>query len=105
MQTHREPAATVAARIPVALLALAIVVSALHASCTAGPSDAVATEDLVVDAGDDGGVAIVQVVADAGIGSPQDASGDSPSMDSPEDRSDGMSYGDGYGAPPADAGE
>jgi hypothetical protein len=102
MQRHRESAATFAARVPVALLALTIATSALHASCTSDTEGTVATVGVEVDAGDDGGSRSDagpggaqepgRVPADASVGFPSD------SMDSPDDRSDGMSYGDGYGA-------
>jgi hypothetical protein len=88
MFARREPnVAALLARVPVAVLGVAIASSALQASC---------------DASSGGGT-----WEDAFDGADADASGvdatsiDSPSDDSPEDRADGMSYGDGYG--PTDA--
>jgi hypothetical protein len=77
--------------------------SALHASCTSDPEGTVAegtvaTGSADVDAGDDGPAQ--RVPAEASVRTPFD------SMDSPDDRAAGMSYGDGYGAAgAADAGE
>jgi hypothetical protein len=79
MSTHRESkVAAMLCRIPVPLIGLLIAASSLQASC-GGVPDADVTE--VTDA---------RIPADAGVV-------DAPSDDSPEDRADGMSYGDGYG--------
>ena len=72
--------ASLFSRIPVPLLGLVIAVSSLQASC-GGVPDAEIAGATSPDARD---------VADAGVA-------DAPSDDSPEDRADGMSYGDGYG--------
>ena len=76
--------AALLARVPVAVLGVAIAASALQASCNAS-SGGGTWEDAFDGAAED---------ADA-------SSIDAPSDDSPEDRADGMSYGDGYG--PTDA--
>ncbi|MGH7296624.1 MAG: hypothetical protein ACRELB_16920, partial [Polyangiaceae bacterium] len=65
-------------RLPVPLLGLAIATSAVQASC--GGENAQDVGDASADAASTDG----------------DASHDAPSQDSPEDRADGMSYGDGY---------
>jgi hypothetical protein len=82
-------------RIPVALLGGALAASALQSACFA-PMDAGALPD--VGAGDAGPDA---ATPDAGTVDASDAA--DASEDSPDDRADGMSYGDGYGAPDAGA--
>jgi len=73
MRARRESKiAAQLARVPVALLGVAITASAVQASCVGSMDD---------------------VAPDAGADSPAD----SPSQDSRADREDGMSYGDGYG--------
>jgi hypothetical protein len=67
-------------RIPVALLGLAIAASAVEAACVE-----------MVDSG--GGTDQANPVVDT-----RDAGAPDASEDSPDDRADGMSYGDGYGA-------
>ena len=66
-------------RLPVAVFGAILVVSALQASC-GGQPDGDATGTLFE----------TRDVADA-------SPGDGASDDSPDDRADGMSYGDGYG--------
>ena len=72
------------ARAPIAALGLMIAVSSLQASCSDGGPD-IANDDEPSTAAD--------AAADAPGG---DALPDAPSEDSPEDRADGMSYGDAY---------
>ncbi len=67
-------------RVPLPLVWRILAVASLLASC-GGAVDAQAGGDAIAQAPD---------VADGGIV-------DAPSDDSPEDRADGMSYGDGYG--------
>ncbi len=84
MVVRRElKVAALLARVPVAVLGVAIAASAVQASCSASS-----------DGGSQGDAAFEGEDADA-------SSSDSPSDDSREDRTDGMSYGEGYG--PTDA--
>ena len=75
--------ASVLARLPVPVLGALIALSALQASCS-GTDDA-------ADPPDAWDAPAVRDRADAEVSTP-----DAPSMDSAEDRADGMSYGDGY---------
>jgi formylglycine-generating enzyme required for sulfatase activity len=82
--SHRESAfAALLSGLPIAALGLVLAASALQASCSGG-----------TDAGD---------VTDAADTQSDAAGVDSPSDDSDMDRTDGMSYGDGYGKPDAHA--
>ena len=74
-------------RIPVLAFALMLAASAVHASC-----GGVVPGSGVVDDAEDGGLD-----DPSGLTSRDDAEVvDAPSEDAPEDRADGMSYGDAY---------
>jgi hypothetical protein len=75
-------------RVPVPALGLMIVVSAVQASCSG-------TADL--SGGRDFAEASVDLDASTPDAPDADATPDAPSDDSPDDRADGMSYGDAYG--------
>jgi hypothetical protein len=75
------------ARLPVPVLGALIALSALQASCSGEDDDRLVAPD-------ERGMSDAPAAhdrADAEVATP-----DAPSMDSAEDRADGMSYGDGY---------
>jgi sulfatase modifying factor 1 len=80
-------------RLPVPLLGVLIAVSSVQASCTGNVDESADTP--VVDGGHHSDFDVA-LFGDGHV-SGSDAPFDSPSEDSPEDRADGMSYGDGYG--------